>query len=187
MAEPAVTNQPWFLRGNWSPIEQERTETQLAVQGSIPSDLSGVYLRTGPNPKSGTGEYWFLGDGMVHGIRLSGGKAQWYKNRFLQTPDITDPLSDPAAGLGDLRRGKGNTHVVAHNKKILCLEEAHWPWEIDGQLNTVGFENFSEALTCPMTAHPKICPTTGEMLAFSYFTFCAALSELYPHWRRRRA
>ena len=171
MAEPAVTNQPWFLRGNWSPIQQERTETQLAVQGSIPPDLSGVYLRTGPNPKSGTGEHWFLGDGMVHGIRLSGGKAQWYKNRFLQTPDITDPLSDPAAGLGDLRRGKGNTHVVAHNKKILCLEEAHWPWEIDGQLNTVGCENFSEALTCSMTAHPKICPTTGEMLAFSYFNF----------------
>ena len=171
MAEPAATNQPWFLRGNWSPIQQERTETQLAVQGSIPPDLSGVYLRTGPNPKSGTGEHWFLGDGMVHGIRLSGGKAQWYKNRFLQTPDITDPLSDPAAGLGDLRRGKGNTHVVAHNKKILCLEEAHWPWEIDGQLNTVGCENFSEALTCSMTAHPKICPTTGEMLAFSYINF----------------
>ena len=171
MAEPAVTNQPWFLRGNWSPIQQERTETQLAVQGSIPPDLSGVYLRTGPNPKSGTGEHWFLGDGMVHGIRLSGGKAQWYKNRFLQTPDITDPLHDPAAGFGDLRRGKGNTHVVAHNKKILCLEEAHWPWEIDGQLNTVGCENFSEALTCSMTAHPKICPTTGEMLAFSYFNF----------------
>ena len=171
MAEQETINQPWFLRGNWRPIQQERTETQLVVHGNIPSDLSGVYLRTGPNPKSGTGEHWFLGDGMVHGIRLSDGKAQWYKNRFLQTPDITDPLSDPAAGLGDLRRGKGNTHVVAHNKKILCLEEAHWPWEIDAQLNTVGCQNFNEALTCSMTAHPKVCPTTGELLAFSYFNF----------------
>ena len=171
MAQQSETNQPWFLRGNWSPMQQERTEAQLAVQGNIPLDLSGVYLRTGPNPKSGTGEHWFLGDGMVHGIRLSDGKAQWYKNRFLQTPDITDPLSDPAAGLGDLRRGKGNTHVLAHNKKILCLEEAHWPWEIDAQLNTVGCENFDEALTCSMTAHPKVCPKTGELLAFSYFNF----------------
>ena len=171
MAQQSGTNQPWFLRGNWSPMQQERTEAQLAVQGNIPLDLSGVYLRTGPNPKSGTGEHWFLGDGMVHGIRLSDGKAQWYKNRFLQTPDITDPLSDPAAGLGDLRRGKGNTHVLAHNKKILCLEEAHWPWEIDAQLNTVGCENFDEALTCSMTAHPKVCPKTGELLAFSYFNF----------------
>ena len=85
MAEQETINQPWFLRGNWRPTKQERTETQLAVQGKIPPDLSGVYLRTGPNPKSGTGEHWFLGDGMVHGIRLSDGKAQWYKNRFLQT------------------------------------------------------------------------------------------------------
>ena len=171
MAEQETINQPWFLRGNWRPTKQERTETQLAVQGKIPPDLSGVYLRPGPNPKSGTGEHWFLGDGMVHGIRLSDGKAQWYKNRFLQTPDITDPLSDPTVGLGDLRRGKGNTHVVVHNKKILCLEEAHWPWEIDAQLNTVGCQNFNEALTCSMTAHPKVCPTTGELLAFSYFNF----------------
>ena len=171
MAEQETINQPWFLRGNWRPTKQERTETQLAVQGKIPPDLSGVYLRTGPNPKSGTGEHWFLGDGMVHGIRLNDGKAQWYKNRFLQTPDITDPLGDPSVGLGDLRRGKGNTHVVAHNKKILCLEEAHWPWEIDAQLNTVGCQNFNEALTCSMTAHPKVCPNTGELLAFSYFNF----------------
>lgn len=171
MAEQETINQPWFLRGNWRPTKQERTETQLAVQGKIPPDLSGVYLRTGPNPKSGTGEHWFLGDGMVHGIRLSDGKAQWYKNRFLQTPDITNPLGDPSVGLGDLRRGKGNTHVVAHNKKILCLEEAHWPWEIDAQLNTVGCQNFNEALTCSMTAHPKVCPNTGELLAFSYFNF----------------
>ena len=171
MAEQETINQPWFLRGNWRPTKQERTETQLAVQGKIPPDLSGVYLRTGPNPKSGTGEHWFLGDGMVHGIRLSDGKAQWYKNRFLQTPDITEPLRDPSIGLGDLRRGKGNTHVVVHNKKILCLEEAHWPWEIDAQLNTVGCQNFNEALTCSMTAHPKVCPNTGELLAFSYFNF----------------
>ena len=108
---------------------------------------------------------------MVHGIRIQNGNALWYRNRFVQTPDITDPLTDPMAGLGDLRRGKGNTHIMAHNKKILCLEEAHWPWTIDADLNTVGYENFDGALTCSMTAHPKICPLTGELLAFSYFSF----------------
>ena len=97
MAEQETINQPWFLRGNWRPIQQERTETQLVVHGNIPSDLRGVYLRTGPNPKSGTGEHWFLGDGMVHGIRLSDGKAQWYKNRFLQTPDPADSLRNSSA------------------------------------------------------------------------------------------
>ena len=171
MAEQSQTPTPWFLRGNWRPMQAEREETNLQVQGSIPAKLSGVYLRTGPNPKSGQGAHWFLGDGMVHGIRLENGKAKWYRNRFLQTPDITEPLTDPSAGLGDLRRGKGNTHVVAHNKKILCLEEAHWPWCIDADLNTAGCENYGGALTCSMTAHPKVCPTTGELLAFSYFNF----------------
>ena len=171
MAEQVDSSAPWFLRGNWQPMRDERSESRLQVQGSIPTDLSGVYLRTGPNPKSGQGEHWFLGDGMVHGIRLENGEAKWYRNRFLQTPDLTDPLEEPGAGLGDLRRGKGNTHVMAHNKKILCLEEAHWPWTIDADLNTVGCENYGGALTCSMTAHPKVCSTTGELLAFSYFNF----------------
>ncbi len=74
------------------------------------------------------------------------------------------------AGMGDLTRGTGNTHVMAHNKKLLCLEEGHWPWQIDTELNTVGVENFDGALTCSMTAHPKVCPVTGELIAFSYLS-----------------
>jgi carotenoid cleavage dioxygenase-like enzyme len=72
--------------------------------------------------------------------------------------------------MGDLTRGTGNTHVIPHNKKLLCLEEGHWPWQIDMELNTVGFENFGGALTCSMTAHPKVCPVTGELIAFSYLS-----------------
>ena len=98
---------------------------------------------------------------MVHGIRLKKGKAEWYRNRFVQTPDITEPLSDPMAGLGDLRRGKGNTHVVAHNEQIMCLEEAHWPWTINADLETTGVLNYEGIRDCSMTAHPIVCPVTG--------------------------
>jgi carotenoid cleavage dioxygenase len=138
------------------------------VEGRIPTELDGLYVRTGPNPHSGTSPHWFFGDGMVHGVRLRGGKAEWYRNRFVQTPNIADPLDDPMAGMGDLTRGTGNTHVLAHNREILCLEEGHWPWRIDNELNTLGYQNYGGALTCSMTAHPKICPVTGELLAFSY-------------------
>ena len=168
MNQPATA---WHLRGNWAPLQEELTSTKLTVHGNIPPELSGVYIRTGPNPKTGKSPHWFLGDGMVHGLRLEAGKACWYRNRFIQTADITDPLADASAGLGDLRRGKGNTHVVHHAGRILCLEEAHWPWVIDSELNTLGCENFNGALTSSMTAHPKVCPLTGELLAFSYFTF----------------
>ena len=161
----------WFLRGNWAPLGEEKELNNLKVDGSIPTELDGIYVRTGPNPKDGKGSHWFLGDGMVHGIRLKKGKAEWYRNRFVQTPDITEPLTDPMAGLGDLRRGKGNTHVVAHNEQIMCLEEAHWPWTINADLETTGVLNYEGKLDCSMTAHPKICPITGELLAFSYFSF----------------
>ena len=90
----------WFLRGNWAPLGEEKELNNLKVDGSIPTELDGIYVRTGPNPKDGKGSHWFLGDGMVHGIRLKKGKAEWYRNRFVQTPDITEPLTDPMAGLG---------------------------------------------------------------------------------------
>ena len=162
---------PWHLRGNWAPVQDELTETELLVEGAIPPQLEGVYIRTGPNPKSGTSPHWFMGDGMVHGVRLFQGNAAWYRNRFVQTPNITDEASSQTVDVGDLSRGSANTHVVAHAGRILCLEEGHWPWEIDSNLNTVGYENFSGNLKTSMTAHPKICPETGELLSFSYFSF----------------
>ena len=162
---------PWHLRDNWAPVFDERTDTELRVEGTIPDVLQGTYVRTGPNPVSGSSDHWFFGDGMVHGIRLAGGKAEWYRNRFVQTPNVTDPDSgDVMANMGDLTRGTANTHVLAHNNKLLCLEEGHWPWVIDTELNTLGYENFGGALTTSMTAHPKICPITGELIAFSYMS-----------------
>jgi carotenoid cleavage dioxygenase-like enzyme len=158
----------WHLRDNWAPVLDELTETTLRVEGAIPPELAGLYVRTGPNPSTGTSKHWFFGDGMVHGIRLANGKAEWYRNRFIQTPNLADPLEDPMKAVGDLTRGTGNTSVHAHNGDILCLEEGHWPWRIDNELNTVGVQNYDGALTCAMTAHPKICPVTGELLAFSY-------------------
>jgi carotenoid cleavage dioxygenase len=158
----------WHLRGNWAPVLDEMTAHDLRVDGTIPPQLQGTYIRTGPNPATGKSDHWFFGDGMVHGIRLANGKAEWYRNRFIETPNVSDPLDDPIAGMGDLSRGTGNTHVVAHGNQILCLEEGHWPWRIDNQLNTIGVQNYGGALTCSMTAHPKICPETGELIAFSY-------------------
>jgi carotenoid cleavage dioxygenase len=59
------------------------------------------------------------------------------------------------------------------------LEEGHFPYVVDGQLNTVGPTDFEGALTGSFTAHPKICPTTGELLAFGY-------SALEPYLRYLR-
>lgn len=164
---------PSHLRGNGRPITEERTLTQLKVTGTIPPELDGRYVRNGANPKSGMSAHPFLGDGMVHGIRLRDGKAEWYRNRYVQTPFITNPaldVLDPAIAM-DMKASKANTHVVGHAGKILALEEGHFPYVLDGDLATVGPTDFGGVLKGSFTAHPKICPVTGEMLAFGYSAF----------------
>ena len=161
---------PMHLRGNGRPVTEERTVADLKVTGSIPPELDGRYLRNGANPFTGTSIHPFFGDGMVHGVRLRDGNAEWYRNRYVQTPFIADPsldILDPAAAM-DMTASKANTHVVGHAGKILALEEGHFPYVLDGGLDTVGPTDFGGVLTGSFTAHPKICPITGELLAFGY-------------------
>ncbi len=40
----------FFQRGNYAPVPDELTETHLIVEGAIPPDLDGWYLRNGPQP-----------------------------------------------------------------------------------------------------------------------------------------
>ena len=163
---------PWYLEGNFGPVFDEVTDVNLRVTGSIPPSLSGRYLRTGSNPPSGMSSHWFAGDGMVHGVRLDAGNAVWYRNRYVQTTkfvrglDATDPevFADPTAG-------SGNTSVLAHAGRIWALEELHLPYELSPELDTIGCDDFGGKLTTPFTAHPKLCPETGELHFFGYSPF----------------
>ena len=162
---------PFHLKGNYAPVFEEISATDLDVTGEIPAELDGRYLRNGANPITGESQHWFLGDGMVHGVRLRGGRAEWYRNRFVRTPffdDPTKPVIDMENFEFSSADSKANTHVVGHAGRILCLEEGHVPYELDGELDTVGPVTFGGQLDGAFTAHPKICPTTGEMLAFGY-------------------
>jgi carotenoid cleavage dioxygenase-like enzyme len=51
---------------------------------------------------------------MVHGMRLDGGKAEWYRNRFVQTTKLRKGLeaTDPEA-MFDPTASAANTHVLA--------------------------------------------------------------------------
>ena len=39
-----------YLSGNFAPVEEERTDLDLEVTGTIPPELEGRLLRIGPNP-----------------------------------------------------------------------------------------------------------------------------------------
>ena len=171
-----------YLNGNFAPVDQEITANSLKVIGEIPPDLSGMFIRNGPNPQHPPiGEYhWFDGDGMLHGVEISNGKAI-YRNRYIRTRGwnienkagkavwsglLEPPQIDNPYGPG---KNTANTALVWHAGKFLALWEAGSPHNIQlPELETMGEYTYNNKLTCPFTAHPKVDPMTGEMMFFGY-------------------
>lgn len=164
---------PFHLRGNFAPVADEATLPDLRVEGSLPRELTGLYVRTGPNPQSGSSPHWFFGDGMVHGVRLEAGRARWFKNRYVRTRRFLHPDAPRVSPEGklDFTLSAANTHVLGHAGKIWALEEQSFPYFLDGDLGTTGMSDFGGKLKGAFTAHPKCCPVTGELLAFGYAPF----------------
>lgn len=157
------------MAGHLSPVADEIHATDLPVQGALPPELSGRYLRNGPNPLPGQpSTHWFTGHGMVHGIRIRAGRAEWYRNRWVRTRalDRTPPVR--ADGTRDRTVGPANTHVIAHGGRIMALVESCVPYVLTAQLDTIGPEDLGGRLGTAMTAHPKTDPVTGELHFFGY-------------------
>jgi len=170
-AAGASETRPFHLQGNFAPVGQEVTAFDLPVRGAIPPELRGGYYRNGPNPRSDT-PHWFLGDGMIHAVALEDGAARWYRNRWVRTrPFVEGDENAPLVaddGTVDRTVAKANTHVVPHAGRILALVESSFPTEVTRELETLGIHDFGGRLTTAMTAHPKICPLTGELHFFGY-------------------
>ncbi len=165
-----------YLEGNYAPVQRECTITELAVTGTIPAHLDGRYLRNGPNPIAEVDPetyHWFTGDGMVHGVRLRDGKAEWYRNRWIRTPAVADALGEAAPRRAPIRAGLeflgANTNVLSHAGRTLALiESGITSYELTEALDTVGPCDFDGTLRGGYTAHPKRDPDTGELHAVSY-------------------
>lgn len=163
-----------YLEGDFAPVREEVTLTELPVTGALPAHLDGRYLRIGPNPvvEPGDDYHWFLGDGMVHGVRIGDGKACWYRNRYVRSPDTAEALGEqrrPGRLHAGMRLG-ANTNVIGHAGRTLALVEGGpSPYELTEELDTVGACDFDGTLHGGYTAHPLVDPGTGELHAVSYF------------------
>ena len=84
-----------FLEGAFAPVEEETTAFDLPVTGRLPAELTGRYLRNGPNQLGldDPNYHWFLGPGMVHGVRLRDGRAEWYRNRWVRSRQQAERVS----------------------------------------------------------------------------------------------
>lgn len=178
-----------FLSGVFKPITTEVFASELqVVQGALPYDLNGTYLRNGPNPRFtplGGFIYPLEGDGMIHSVSLENGYAS-YRNAFVRTPMVTAEekvghalwksmsagfLPDPGQVDPDLAarfRDMPTVNVACHHGRLIALAEATRSYRISPLLATLDVEDFGGAFPDGSAAHPKVDPRTGELFTFMY-------------------
>jgi carotenoid cleavage dioxygenase-like enzyme len=180
-----------YRSGAWRPNHREWDADDLEVEGELPADLAGVYLRNTENPvHPSIGRYHpFDGDGMVHQVAFHDGRAS-YRNRFVRTDGFlaeqeaaeslwTGMLDAPERskrhdGWGARGRMKdaSSTDVVVHNGKALTtFWQCGDPYVLDPHtLATEGKAPWAADFPSPtgISAHAKLDEHTGELLVFGY-------------------
>ena len=172
------------LSGGFAPIEHELVLDELRIEGEVPQDLSGVYVRNGPNRRfEAAGRYhWFDGDGMLHAVRFDRGRVQ-YRNRWIMTDSLQEELHAGRAlwqGIKDPPRrdrpdmpvkNTSNTDVKFYNGDLVSM------WYLGGEvyrcapddLATRGKLELDARLRgLPISAHSKVDERSGEFLFFAY-------------------
>jgi len=173
--------------GFFAPSGVEAEVPYLPVlQGAIPPELDGSFYRVAPDPQFAPlagDDIWFNGDGMVTRFIFKDGGAA-LKQKWVRTPKFTkerdagralfgayrNPLTDAPEAKGEVR-GTANTNVMAHGGKLFALKEDSPPVLMDPiTLETLDpiYDFGGRMKSETFTAHLKIDPVTGDMLAFSY-------------------
>ena len=177
---------PMFPPGFSSPTRFEAAVYDCEVHGEIPPDLRGTFYRLQCDyaypPPLNEWPTGFGGDGHVSMFRFQGGSVD-YLGRYVMTDRLKaeraarqrlfgvyrNRLTDDPA-VAEVNPGAANTHVVWHGGKLLALKEDSLPCAIDPHtLETLGTWDFEGGYRASsMSAHPKLDPLTGQMIAYGY-------------------
>jgi carotenoid cleavage dioxygenase len=171
--------------GFFAPLRFEADIHDCEVDGEIPSDLDGSFYRTCIDrqyPQRIATDIPYNADGMVDLFRFRRGHVD-FRTRYIRTPRYVAERAARRALFGVYRNkytndpsvagmsmNTGNTTPIVHAGKLFALKESSPPMLMDPHsLKTLGEYDFEGALTAQtFTAHPKIDPLSGEMIAFSY-------------------
>ncbi|MFA1540380.1 carotenoid oxygenase family protein [Actinomadura monticuli] len=164
-----------YLNGLLAPVTEEVTADDVPVTGRVPAELNGRYLRIGPNPlglEDTESYHWFVGDGMVHGVRLRDGRAEWYRNRWVRSRRVAARLGEewPEGPVFNDFDFAPNTNVLGQGGRTFALMEGGFrPYELSHDLDTLGPCDFGGTLKGGYSAHAKKDPHTGDLHAVAYY------------------
>ena len=180
------SNHP-YLSGPWTPVHEEVSVDELEViEGEVPADIDGIYLRNTENPvHQPLGRHHpFDGDAMIHQVDIHGGKVS-YRNRFVRTHcfeaeqiagqslwgGLMDPKGTskrPGFGAHGGLKDTGSTDIIVHaGVAYATFYQCGEAWMVD----PVTLENLGKAPWGPLdgvSAHPKVDEETGELMFFNY-------------------
>jgi carotenoid cleavage dioxygenase len=167
------------------PVGEETSCENLQIDGAVPPEVEGAWLRAVPDPAFPPlfdDETAISGDGMVSRLLFRNGRVD-YDIRFVKTArylaeqkagkalfgHYRNPFTDLPEARG-IDRTVANTTPVFHAGRLLMTKEDGRPYEVDPMtLETRGSFDFGGALRSQtMTAHPRIDPATKELFFFGY-------------------
>ncbi len=186
--------------GFFAPMRFEADITDCEVIGKVPADLDGAFVRVGGEflyPPKFPDDAALNSDGYVSSFRFRNGAVSfhgkwvkthryqqlvaaqrqlygYYRNPFTDDDSVKDPKHPNL-------RTVSNTSPIAHAGKLFTLKEDGLPHEINpSTLETLGPYDFNgQWKSETFTAHPKIDPVSGQMIAFGYEATGLATDDIF--------
>ena len=174
-----------MFQGINAPSRVELDLHDLEVDGEIPRDLNGAFYRMAPDhqyPPRFLDDVPFNADGAISRFLFENGRVH-LRHRYVQTERFKleraagralygkyrNPFRDDPSVQGK-SRNLANTMPLVFNGTLFALREDSPPVAMDPlTLETIGDWDFAGTLKAStFTAHPKIDPRTGQMIAFGY-------------------
>ena len=166
-------------------LDHEHAFQPLRVEGRLPADLCGTFLRNGPARFDiGTRPHWFDGTGAVSAVRLDGSGATGAV-RITHTPSIDFDQTARSPRYGGFRqpfsrrqslaalfggkvvRNAANINLLPWQGRLFALHETTLPVELDpDSLQGLGETNLGGVIPGAWNAHPHRVAANGTVYQF---------------------